>query len=220
MKPMKKARSPEKSHGFSVFRLRRRLNPWTVKISPGRVGQVYSYARRNAPKHPFHNIGHIASVLGAAIRIAELEGIKKNSRAFQVLEASVLLHDIIYEKGKTDNEARSVEVAKRILPAAGFNKREVNLACRLIMATNPGTNPKSKLEKIISDADLHNLGTKDFWHENRLVAIENGKNPNSREHLEGTLAFIGGFEFRTESGRKLYQAQWESNRQKLIKMLN
>ena len=49
-------------------------------------------------------------------------------------------------------------MAKEELPKFGLSEKDIELICGMIMATKIPQNPKTKLEKIIADADLEYLG--------------------------------------------------------------
>lgn len=202
-----------------MFRARRALYPLMVPLPSGRVEKVMEYAMAHAPRHPYHNKSHTALVLYTVREIAKKEGIARDSTQMQRMETAALLHDIVFEKGAKDNEARSAELAGKILPGLGYDERDVRIVQRMILSTALPQTPRTLFEQILCDADLGNLGSRNFFRESALVAQENGLHPESKEALQHTWSLFKNHRFHTEGAKELYGKKWAENREQLRKRL-
>lgn len=161
--------------------------------------KVYSFAKQNMPNHPYHNFDHVEDVYKTIFKLGYFE--RLNEEENFVLGTTALLHDIVFNLGSKDNEEKSAELAKNYLPAVGYTAEQINLVCKLIIATKLPTNPATILEKIICDADIDNLGRRDFFEKSERIRIENGKEKNVGWY-EGLLKFIQSQKYHTETARK------------------
>ena len=108
----------------------------------------------------YHGLHHTLDVLNAALEIAKVEKISKAE--IKLLRIAVLFHDAGFTRVYKDHEEKGCELAKEILPSFGYSNEEISIICGMIMATKIPQSPKTKLEKIICDADLDYLGRNDF----------------------------------------------------------
>jgi uncharacterized protein len=108
----------------------------------------------------YHGAHHTLDVLHSAQTIGKDEKISADEML--LLKVAVLYHDIGFTKVYKDHERVGCETAKKELPQFGFNEKEINIICGMIMATKIPQDPKTQLERIIADADLEYLGRDDF----------------------------------------------------------
>ncbi|MGH2565985.1 MAG: HD domain-containing protein, partial [Ginsengibacter sp.] len=99
-------------------------------------------------------------VLGAALKIAEAE--KLSEHEIKLLRIAALFHDAGFTRVYKNHEEKGCQMVKDILPSFGYAEEEITIICGMIMATKIPQSPKTKLEKIICDADLDYLGRNDF----------------------------------------------------------
>jgi predicted metal-dependent HD superfamily phosphohydrolase len=158
---------------------------------------VKAYAKENMSRLPYHNYRHVKDVVSTCKKLAYFEDV--STHEMHLLLTAAYLHDIVYVVGAKDNEEKSAEEAGRLLPALGYSSRDVGLVQDLIMATKLPTNPKERLEKVICDADLANLGREDFLEANEAVREELGV--SKMPWLKGSLRFVAAHQYYTESGR-------------------
>lgn len=109
----------------------------------------------------YHGVHHTIDVFNAALKIAETEELSPEQ--LRLLRIAVLYHDAGFVEVYKEHEKYGCALAKEILPRFGFNDKEINIICKMIMATKIPQTPTSKLEKIICDADLDYLGREDFF---------------------------------------------------------
>lgn len=109
----------------------------------------------------YHRLEHTLDVLDAAIKIAAAEKIPEEEK--KLLRMAVLFHDSGYMYVYKNHEDEGCRIVKKCLPGFGFTREQINKICAIIMATKDPKHPKSKLDKIIVDADLDYLGRDDVY---------------------------------------------------------
>lgn len=110
-------------------------------------------------EYTYHNYQHTLFVQQQAMQIALHEQLNDYDRL--LLNTAALWHDTGHINTYIGHEEESCNLAKEHLPNYGFTKTDINRICEMIMATKIPQNPKNLLEKIIVDADLAYLGTKE-----------------------------------------------------------
>jgi predicted metal-dependent HD superfamily phosphohydrolase len=108
----------------------------------------------------YHNVKHTMDVCIGVEIIGTSEGVTDEELLY--LKTAALFHDmgqIIQSKG---HEEISCNYAREILPQHNYTETQIDLICEIIMATQLPPNPKTKLQRIICDADLDYLGRTDF----------------------------------------------------------
>lgn len=118
----------------------------------------------------YHSPGHMRDVYEATDRIAAAEGVSGHD--LRLLRTAALFHDIGFVRQNTDHELIGCEIARESLPGFGYQPRDIDSICGMIMATRIPQMPQNKLEEIIADADLDYLGRSDFWSIGRLLYDE------------------------------------------------
>ncbi len=108
----------------------------------------------------YHGAHHTLYVYNAALKIAEHENVSGDDLV--VLMTAVLLHDFGFLETYNMHEEKGCEIAKNILPQFGYNDKQIESVCAMIMRTKIPQIAFNKLEEIICDADLDYLGTEDF----------------------------------------------------------
>ncbi len=108
----------------------------------------------------YHNSNHTTYVIERAEFIGLKEKISKND--ILLTKFAALYHDSGFLIQREDHERLSCEIATRELKDQNFDETEIQKICGMIMATHIPQQPKTQLEKIVADADLQYLGTKNF----------------------------------------------------------
>ncbi len=109
--------------------------------------------RWREPHRHYHDVRHLAQVLGALRTVAQ-------APVPAAVELAAWFHDAVYEGEPGRDEERSAELAETLLPHAGVPNREVAEVSRLVLLTSghlagPGDTSGAQLV----DADLSILGT-------------------------------------------------------------
>ena len=160
----------------------------------------------------YHTVEHTLDILKQSERIARNENINSEEDLF-LLKVACLYHDSGFLISYKGHEEESCNLVKKELPAFGLNKKQVEIICRLIMATKIPQSPGNKMEKIICDADLDYLGRADFFKVSNYLFLELKKKGfvNSKKEWDSIqVNFIKEHRYFTATSKKL------RNQQKLI----
>ncbi|WP_255595168.1 hypothetical protein [Lysobacter sp. BMK333-48F3] len=137
-----------------------------------------------APPRAYHNLGHVAEVLGHYADVAAGPGWRQPVE----VALAVLYHDAIYHAGRRDNEARSAQLARehiaRWLPQAGIDADRV--AGLIELTARHGAIAREDVDeeaRLFLDGDMAILGaaTAQFDAYDRGIASE------YRGHVPGPL---------------------------------
>ena len=148
----------------------------------------------------YHSLEHTRDVCAAVERIARAEKIVGED--LFLLKTAALYHDAGFVKQYAENEALGAQMAREALPDFGYTETQIDLVANLILATRVPQQPKTKLEKILCDADLDYLGRDDFWTisenlMNELMAHDTISTPQEWDELQ--IAFLEKHQYFTET---------------------
>jgi len=107
----------------------------------------------------YHNKDHTLDVLQTAMEISKTESISDDEK--KLLRVAVLFHDAGFLYVYDHHEEKGCEMAHQYLPGFDFSEKQIEAICEMIMATKIPQKPKTKLDRIIADADLDYLGRED-----------------------------------------------------------
>jgi predicted metal-dependent HD superfamily phosphohydrolase len=186
-----------------------------MKTNELKIKELYKIAESIAPRLPYHNLDHMKQVSEACEKYALMEKIDK--RHIPTLKTAGLLHDIVYVPGRKNNEEKSVEIARKVLPEISYSSEEVENVSRLILATKVPTSPKDILEKIICDSDVDNFGRNDFFEKTELLRQEFGVDKKTW-YTETTPNIMNHIRYYTESAKKLREVKLKENIEKLRRL--
>jgi len=183
---------------------------------PGKIKAVEKLAEKLTHKGPYHNFAHELDVYRTVSLLAKLENISVEDKF--LLQTAALLHDNFYQPYNLLNEEKSVERAKNHLLKIGYSIEQIRRIKALILATKMPQKPANLLEKLLCDADLDNLGRKDFFELGEKIRIEFGLS-NNEEGYQRQLQFLQAHQYHTEVARKLRDTGKQENIEKLKKLL-
>src|SRR5690606_8751334 len=124
---------------------------------------VFNLFKENLPNtFLYHNFTHTKRVLRSANEIITNSDISAEDSL--ILQLAALLHDTGYTEMRENHEEESVKIATKFLKEQQVDKPIIDAVNKCIMATKFKDDPKSKLEKIIRDADASHFG-KDYFNE-------------------------------------------------------
>jgi predicted ATPase/class 3 adenylate cyclase/predicted metal-dependent HD superfamily phosphohydrolase len=181
------------------------IEKYSPVFSPvGAENFIKAKLKRNLPPQlTYHGFHHTEDVLGSALQIAATENI--NESDVQLLRVAVLFHDSGFTELYKDHEEKGCELAKEVLPFFGFQKKDIDCICGMIMATKIPQKPLTKLEGIICDADLDYLGRDDFYtigktlfEEFKTFDIVN----NEKQWDEIQIRFLESHSYHTDCSRQ------------------
>lgn len=114
-----------------------------------------------SPALTYHGLHHTLDVLKSALLIADKENLAEQD--LELLRIAVVLHDAGFIYVYKGHEEKGCEMGRELLPAYGFDERQIELICAAIRATRVPQQPKTHLERVLADADLDYLGRDDFY---------------------------------------------------------
>ena len=121
---------------------------------------IVSLLKENlSPELLYHNIGHTFDVLEVELKISESENISADE--IKILRIAVLFHDAGFVHVYKNHEVTGCEMVREYLPRFGFSEMQIESVCEMIMSTKIPQRPKTRLDRIIADADLDYLGRDD-----------------------------------------------------------
>lgn len=127
------------------------------------IKHIFDRLTSELPEYLFyHSVAHIKDVKIQTIRIAKSEGVH-NQEDLDLLETAAVYHDCGFLATYANHEEKGCEIAREILPQYDYTPKQISIIEGLIMATKVPQKPKTKLEKILCDADLDYLGRDDFF---------------------------------------------------------
>ncbi len=164
----------------------------------------------------YHNVKHTIDVTSQAELIGIGEGV--NDEEILILKTAALFHDAGHTIGYENHEHHGAEMAKKMLPDFNYLPEQIEKICELIMATQLPPEPKTKLERIMCDADLDYLGRSDFIPVSNtlyeeLKAQDKIGDIDSWNKLQ--VKFISSHQYFTETANNLR----EVNKQKQIERI-
>ncbi|MEA2041082.1 MAG: adenylate/guanylate cyclase domain-containing protein [Bacteroidota bacterium] len=175
---------------------------------------------RELPKHLYyHNLKHTIDVTIGVEILGSGEGV--DDKEMILLKTAALFHDFGQIKGALNHEKRSCEIAKDILPKFDYSPEQIETIVDIIMATKLPPTPKTKLQRIICDADLDYLGRKDFIPVSDTLYRElkvQGLITDFNEWNKMQLKFLSSHQFFTKTAQnmRLVNKEKQINRIKKI----
>ncbi|MFK7779985.1 MAG: HD domain-containing protein [Candidatus Gracilibacteria bacterium] len=122
-------------------------------------------------KHYYHSYKHAIEVMERAMYLGEKEGLSEDE--LEVIGLAGLFHDTGFVIQYDNNEQIGSKIAQNYLKSILYPKEKIELVERLILATIPEyKTPVDIYEKIIKDADMDNLGRKDFFERSNSLKKE------------------------------------------------
>lgn len=160
--------------------------------------EVLEHLDFNLPeKYLYHNKLHTREVV-ANVHAFARHYPSLTRREIRCLMTAALLHDTGYTVQYENNEPLAAEYAAKILPAYGYCDKDIQLICRLILATAMPVNPQNLLEKILCDADVGHIGQANYFDRARQLRAEMANCGNirtDREYLTAEAGFLARHRF-------------------------
>jgi len=106
------------------------------------------------PPRAYHHFGHVLEVLGHFSRVPEWHD-------REAVALAVLFHDAVYEAGRSDNEARSAELAATLLTGTPFERSIARVQHLVRLTARHGSLAPSDVdhdEALFLDCDMAILG--------------------------------------------------------------
>jgi len=173
------------------------------------------------PERFYHTFsGHIEACL------AEFRWMGKHAENPEAVAIALVLHDVVMDFQRSDNEEKSAEYAREILARMNVSREFADEVANLILATKHDALPQSEDAKLVVDIDLAILG-KNRWrfnHYDRQIRQEYAFVPEEifrKKRAEIMQKFLDRPSiFVTDHFRQKYEAQARKNLEALIKKLS
>lgn len=179
---------------------------------------VYSRLENELPYFLYyHSPEHTKSVIERSIFLAKNEGLSE--KEIELIKVAALYHDAGFLIGREDHETKSCELASKELPEYNFTRGEIKKICGMINATRIPQKTNNILEKVVADADLFYLGTKDYdYYSNQLFKELKHIRPDIDEDtwLQIQLDFLYSHSFQTKYGISVLEPVKQRNIEQLV----
>jgi predicted metal-dependent HD superfamily phosphohydrolase len=167
----------------------------------------------------YHNYNHTKRVVKSTKELIENSEI--NVKEEEVLLLSAWLHDTGYTVKFKGHEEESAKIAKKFLEENKVDNETIDLVEKCILATRMETTPKTKLEKIIRDADSSHLAKDYFAETSELLRLElqllNINNYSSGEWLaENIYLFTDKHVYYTDYAAEKWKSGKDKNLSELL----
>jgi predicted metal-dependent HD superfamily phosphohydrolase len=180
------------------------------------LSYIKKIVKEKMPHNKYHNYNHALETYKMVHVYGEEEKVKP--RELFLLEVASLFHDIVYVYKRRDNENKSAKIARETLMGLGFNTKDILLVEQLILSTTYPPHPKTKLERIICDADVSNVGTDSFFK--RTEGLRKDFKLDKKTYYTINLKnFITNFKFYTRAASKLGKKRFLENKKKALKII-
>lgn len=179
------------------------------------------FKQRSVAENIYHNIVHTSEVVTVSYKIAQIENLSSDDT--EILLIAAWFHDTGYFHCCHGHEYQSSEYARDFLQKNNFPPEKIEKVMECIKSTKIPHAPKSKLEEIICDADLQNLGMKDGEKRSELLRREfemkGIKNLSDLEWIKMSLAFFKKHKYYTDFAKREFETQKNHNQNRLEQKL-
>lgn len=186
------------------------------------LDKIYSHCEflfSQSDKLPFHNFQHTAEVFEYSNAIAEYE--KCTGGEIRLVSIAALYHDTGITENYRDHESTSSQYARLYLELLGFLEPDILTIVSCIQATKMPQDPKTKLQRIICDADLAHLAADNYTYKCKLLreewGIELEKQFTDKEWIDMNIDFLKTHTYFTSYGKNVLSIGKERNIEKLKK---
>ncbi len=139
-----------------------------MKINEAIISETEAYVTRlltnETPEgYLYHTVSHTMDV----VKNADIIGAKENlpEEEMNILKIAAWFHDLGYLKKYEGHEEESVKMAEKFLELHGVDKKSREAVSESIMATTFPQNPKSRIAKVLCDADFMHLGMENYFEQ-------------------------------------------------------
>lgn len=171
------------------------------------------FAQNSPAQNVYHDIEHTKRVVQVSKEIGIASGLSEKELA--IVQIAAWFHDIGYFETVAGHEEKSAIAAAVFLSKYNFPIEHITKVRNCILATKVPQQPKTNLEKIICDADLHHLGSDIFFdlNEKYIAERENLEElAQSQQHWIGeSIKFLSEHKFHTQYAKKIYSDRKNKN---------
>jgi predicted metal-dependent HD superfamily phosphohydrolase len=167
--------------------------------------------------HKYHDLGHTLKVREVAVQLSRQ--LNCTDEEIEIMELACLFHDSGFVKVYEGHEAISKQIAEAFLTEKNYPGEKIDQVLKLIEATYPSKHPANKLEEIIKDADLNNLGSEHYF--NYLEALRHewdvflNMSYEEEEWYKLNYKFVNNHIYYTSAAQELLGEKYKENRKRL-----
>lgn len=178
---------------------------------------IKTFNEKGLDEKVYHGLTHTMEVAAECKKIGKASGISDTD--LEIVTIAGWFHDLGHIEIEKGHEEKSVEFASDYLNNINYPDENINKVIGCIRATKVPQTPTNKLEKIICDADLHHIGTKDFFDKNDILKIEletlSGEKFSEYVWLKKSIDFFSKQKFFTAFAREVYSEEKANNIRKM-----
>jgi len=170
----------------------------------------------------FHDWEHTAGVVQASYQIGKKCGF--SDLEMEMVMIAAWFHDIGFVRQYHGHEDQSVEIARSFLECADYDENKIAEVTEYIGATRMPQCPVTLQQKVLCDADMAHLGSKNYldrldllrseWH------VKLNKVYTHEEWYMENLRFLQKHEFFTAGARQCFKKEKMRNIEKLQTLIN
>lgn len=156
-------------------------------------------------KEYIHRVCNQAELLGRSENISDDELLLSQTAALMLFSGLSETYDHF--------ENASVDIVRQILPEFGYDEKQIDRVCNLILATKEPFLPQNTLESIMIDAKMEYIGRSDYLTQVKLLYMEkkNAYRDLSREKfLKQQVELISNFNYYTLAAQRLREVTPEN----------
>lgn len=188
-----------------------------VTIQADKSAEREAFAIMAKVKYPYHNERHARDVTTTAMSIGASENISE--KEMTLLRIAAAFHDTGFTVSYKNNEPEGAKIAGNYMAKHGYSDEDIQKVQDLIIyGTTVPQQPRTRLQQVLADADVANLGRKDFFIRGEEMRKELGID-DKLQWYEGSLKFIEDHKFFTDSAERIFGKQQELNIEALKKAI-
>jgi predicted metal-dependent HD superfamily phosphohydrolase len=169
----------------------------------------------------YHTLQHTREVAQAAEAIGLRSGLRRKDREMVLLAA--WFHDAGFPDAPGDHQEASVKIAQAFLTEKGVSDLKIEKVASCIRATKAPQHPQTLPERVLCDADMAHLGSKEYFGKAELLRKEldglKSTPIRDEEWLDLNKALLKNHVFFTDYARKALSPRQAKNLQKLEKQV-
>ena len=168
----------------------------------------------------YHNIAHTLDVMESCVHIGTSE--KVSIHELTLLKTAAVFHDTGFTERYEKNEGVGCRIAELALKDLGYVKRDIDIICEIIMATELSASPNNLLHEIIRDADLDYLGRDDFFRISGNLRKElqlHGTSYSDKEWYHQQVKFLENHYYSTLTAKAERQSGKQKNLEQIKRLI-
>ncbi len=179
------------------------------------------FSKKLSSNFYYHDWHHTISVKEWAIKIGEARNL--NESDLEVLTLAALFHDTGFTHCYQGHENKSLHIAQDFFKTQNYPADQLKKILSCIEVTKITANPTTELERIMKDADLHSIGTNDFFKNSQNLRKEwkdlCDTSYSNLEWFQNDLDFWEAHSYFTPEAQTLLNKKKKKNIKKVKQML-